>query len=299
MAQRGPAAPTAQLLARQDLDDRVRLELVAKTLAEEQLVLVLDDFEQNLLPGGSGFLDPDVGDILRVLADSPPRPAACTSRYPVPDAESYLRRVPIGPLSQAESRKLVLRLPKLQELDAAALAKDPARDRRPSPHARTVGRPGPRRTWTPAPGDPQAAATARPPEHRSGGRGRPVGRGPSNRDRARLAQRFPGGPVGPGPPGGIGSGPVAGGRIELAGLAGGSGPDAGRRGRVASWRRTWVERAIGRLQDLSLVHRFPDGSAWVHRWTAEGLARLDEAGCRASCVRAGRYRWWRRGERKP
>jgi hypothetical protein len=43
---------------------------------------------------------------------------------------------------------------------------------------------------------------------------------------------------------------------------------------------------------LSLVHRFPDGSAWVHRWTAEGLARLDAAGHAARCVRAGRYRWW-------
>jgi hypothetical protein len=54
-----------------------------------------------------------------------------------------------------------------------------------------------------------------------------------------------------------------------------------------------MERAIGRLQDLSLVHRFPDGSAWVHRWTAEGLARLEEGRFRARCVQAGHYRLWR------
>jgi tetratricopeptide (TPR) repeat protein len=54
-----------------------------------------------------------------------------------------------------------------------------------------------------------------------------------------------------------------------------------------------AERDLERLADLSLVHRFPDGSGWVHRWTAEGLARLDGAAHRERCVRAGRYRHWR------
>jgi tetratricopeptide (TPR) repeat protein len=54
-----------------------------------------------------------------------------------------------------------------------------------------------------------------------------------------------------------------------------------------------AERALIRLEDLALLHRFPDGSAWVHRWTAEGLARIDVTNHRARCIRAGRYRWWR------
>jgi tetratricopeptide (TPR) repeat protein len=53
-----------------------------------------------------------------------------------------------------------------------------------------------------------------------------------------------------------------------------------------------VRRALDRLEDLSLIHRFP-GGVWVHRWTAEGLARLDAGAHRGRCIRAGRYRWWR------
>ena len=48
-----------------------------KALAEEPVVLVLDDFEQNLAPGGDAFLDPDVGVYLGDLAGSVrKRPAA-------------------------------------------------------------------------------------------------------------------------------------------------------------------------------------------------------------------------------
>ena len=55
-----------------------------------------------------------------------------------------------------------------------------------------------------------------------------------------------------------------------------------------------IKHKLARLADLSLVHCFPDGSAWVHRWTAEGLALLDDkVRHRARCNRAGRYRWWR------
>ncbi|HYM97673.1 MAG TPA: tetratricopeptide repeat protein, partial [Candidatus Sulfotelmatobacter sp.] len=57
---------------------------------------------------------------------------------------------------------------------------------------------------------------------------------------------------------------------------------------------TAARDAIDRLADLSLVHRFPDGSVWVHRWTAEGLANFGDAALfRARCTRAGRYRMWR------
>ena len=55
-----------------------------------------------------------------------------------------------------------------------------------------------------------------------------------------------------------------------------------------------IEPALARLAGLSLVFRFPDGSAWAHRWTAQGLAAIDDPAAHAErCHRAGRYRWWR------
>src|SRR5262249_33555516 len=55
-----------------------------------------------------------------------------------------------------------------------------------------------------------------------------------------------------------------------------------------------VAQALALLEQMSLVFRMPDGGAWVHRWTAEGLARSqpgDLQGVR--WARAGRYRRWR------
>ena len=57
---------------------------------------------------------------------------------------------------------------------------------------------------------------------------------------------------------------------------------------------TSVRRPLARLADLSLVYRFPDGSAWVHRWTAQGLAGIDDTAAHFERrTRAGRYRLWR------
>jgi hypothetical protein len=51
---------------------------------------------------------------------------------------------------------------------------------------------------------------------------------------------------------------------------------------------------VGPVPQLRIGDLFPDDDVWVHRWTAEGLARLaDEAEHRARYVRAGRYRVWR------
>ena len=63
------------------------------------------------------------------------------------------------------------------------------------------------------------------------------------------------------------------------------------RRRATSWRPT---QSLRRLASLSLVHRFEDGDAWVHRWTADGLARLSDVDVhRARCRHAGQYRMWR------
>ena len=55
-----------------------------------------------------------------------------------------------------------------------------------------------------------------------------------------------------------------------------------------------AEAAAARLEALSLVHRFPDKTLLVHRWTAQGLVKFSDAAThRVRSIRAGRYRMWR------
>src|SRR5262249_25560133 len=92
---------------------------VAEMLASERLLVVFDDFEQNLVPGGDAFLDPAFDDVITGLADAADTGALLiTSRYPLPRADRFLGRVPVPALSEAESRRLILRLPALRDLDA-------------------------------------------------------------------------------------------------------------------------------------------------------------------------------------
>jgi hypothetical protein len=121
---RDAARQIAAGLLQPDLDDRVRFTLLAQALAEQPLLLVLDDFEQNLAPGGGQFLDADLPGLLQELVGAARRGRLLiTSRYPVPGLAAYLDRVPVGPLSPAESRKLVLRLETLKPLASAELAR--------------------------------------------------------------------------------------------------------------------------------------------------------------------------------
>ena len=120
---RGELRQRAGSLLAADLDDRGRFQLLGKSLAEDPVVLVLDDFEQNLAVGGGAFLDPDVAPLLRAAGPDAPRGRLLlTCRYPVPGMEADLHEVPIGPLSPAEARKLVQRLPRLKERAPAEVA---------------------------------------------------------------------------------------------------------------------------------------------------------------------------------
>ena len=113
----------AGLLVSLNLDDGTRFQLISKTLAEDPVVVVLDDFEQNLSVGGTVFLDPDVSLFFGILAQNASRGRLLlTCRYPVPGMEAYLHEVPIGPLGPAESRKLVQRLPGLKERTPVEIA---------------------------------------------------------------------------------------------------------------------------------------------------------------------------------
>jgi hypothetical protein len=101
--------------------------LVEQLLRREAIVLVLDNFEDNLTPvdGGSrpGYVvaDQELAGFLAAWVRSPGMSRLLiTSRYPftLPDqADQRLETLHLGPLSWAETRKLIWRLPGLDALD--------------------------------------------------------------------------------------------------------------------------------------------------------------------------------------
>jgi tetratricopeptide (TPR) repeat protein len=281
-------------LAGQGLDDRVRLQLIERALAEERVVLVLDDFEQNLVLGGGAFLNPDVADTLRGLAKAARRGRLLiTSRHSIPGADALLERVAIGPLSVGESRKLLLRLRALHASNPPDLARV----------MRLVN------------GHPRMLEFV--DALLQGGQGR-LQHVTDKLQALMVEQGVDADVCSDGLHGAVQRALELGARDilleELLNLArheqldepllqlavsnlpvtpGGlarmlASDDATQESDVPA-----AERALNRLSALSLVHRFPDGSGWVHRWTAEGLARVDVARYRSRCVRAGKCRLWR------
>ena len=84
----------------------------------ERLLVVFDDFEQNLTPGGGAFADPAIDEVITALADAAETGGLLvTCRYPLPGPDRFLARIPIPPLSAAELRRMFLRLPALADLD--------------------------------------------------------------------------------------------------------------------------------------------------------------------------------------
>ena len=108
------------LLSDRGLDDRPKLAVVGGLLAERRLLVVLDDFEQNLTPGGQEFLDPAISEVLDALADAAQTGGLLiTCRYQLPGPDRFLVRVPVPGLSAAELRRMFLRLPAIADLDPA------------------------------------------------------------------------------------------------------------------------------------------------------------------------------------
>ncbi|HEV3263863.1 MAG TPA: CHAT domain-containing protein, partial [Gemmataceae bacterium] len=98
-----------------NLPDNVRLPLICDLLAQRQLLLVLDNFEDNLAVGGGAFLDPALAQVMQLFY----RSAQCgkvlvTSRYPLPAGGDSLATQNLGPLTDSQTRKLLLRLSKLR-----------------------------------------------------------------------------------------------------------------------------------------------------------------------------------------
>ncbi|WP_322767000.1 CHAT domain-containing protein, partial [Frankia sp. Cr1] len=113
------ASVHAELVDRR-VEDTAKVEAVGRLLAQARLLVVFDDFEQNLTPGGERFLDPGFAEVFDGLCA-----AGCagrllvTCRYPVPDADSYLLPVGVPALSPAELGRLLLRLGSLAGVSAA------------------------------------------------------------------------------------------------------------------------------------------------------------------------------------
>ena len=262
----------AEQLRKPDCDDQERLELIETALAEEPLLLVLDDFEQNLDIGGGAFLDPDAGELLRRLSRNAIRGRLLlTCRHPLPGSPAGLAVVPVGPLSEAETRKLVRRLPGLmaQELSPAERA---ALLRRIGGHPRIL-------------------------EFLDGLLRQGVGRLPAVTERLDQALAQAGQKRGAGVSDlaeGVRQVVTLGMRDvlleELVALARERGLEevllqvavSGLETPVAGlvWmleragngvEEAAVEEALERLAALSLVVRPPSGGVWVHRWTVEGL----------------------------
>ena len=114
----------AGALIQPTLADEVRLQLLAQLLAGHLILLVLDNFEDNLTLGGTAFLDAATGPVLESLFRSCHQgKLLVTCRYPVPDSEPWLVPLLLGPLSTAQTRKLLYRLTELKDRPPAVLGK--------------------------------------------------------------------------------------------------------------------------------------------------------------------------------
>jgi hypothetical protein len=112
-------SPARDALRDPGVDETTKLRLVATVLAQLRIVLLFDDFEQNLTPDAHEFSDPGFGEIFTGLCDAASTGRVLvTCRYPVPDAEDTLYRLPLPGLSPAELGRLFLRMPTLRELSA-------------------------------------------------------------------------------------------------------------------------------------------------------------------------------------
>ncbi len=117
----GWLADALAVLSSPEVPDTAKVERVFALLEHARMLLVFDDFEQNLDVTGTtiSFSDPGFGEVFAGLCDAADRGRLLiTSRYPIPDAGPFVLAVPVPPLSRAELRRLLLRLPALRDLDA-------------------------------------------------------------------------------------------------------------------------------------------------------------------------------------
>ncbi|WP_239340160.1 tetratricopeptide repeat protein, partial [Frankia sp. CiP3] len=100
-----------------------KIARIRELLGEHRLLLLFDDFEQNLTEDGRRFADPGFAEVFADLARAggPGSPSGAgrllvTCRYPLPYRTVPFHRVDVGPLSGSELGRLLLRLPSLRAL---------------------------------------------------------------------------------------------------------------------------------------------------------------------------------------
>ena len=99
------------------LDDARRLELLSGALRDHRVLIVWDNFEDNLTADARVFADELSGVVVRQLLDGcVAGRILVTSRYPLPGCADALHEVTVGALSHAETRRMLLRLHGLRQL---------------------------------------------------------------------------------------------------------------------------------------------------------------------------------------
>jgi tetratricopeptide (TPR) repeat protein len=276
-----PRVPNPELrraLAIDCQDDNQRLTQLKVLLAEHRVLLVLDNFEDNLTLAGDAFRDPLLTQrqVLAVIAAARRGRVLITSRYPVPGTEDLLAREELGALTDAQTRKLLWRHETLRQLsrDDFQLV------------LRSIG------------GHPRMI------EYLHGLQNRGRARFPNvttllRRNAAAAGVKLSGSRT-------LTEAIEDARRIGTADilldelLATLDAGDAALLGQVAVFPRAVtpevIERCLvhpdldaasGRLAGASLLTR-ADGRLWVHRWTAEAIAGRDRAAYRECCASAGR-----------
>ena len=291
--------PLAEALRTGNIQDEARVDLVAQLLTNHKFLLVLDNFEDNLTAGGQEFSNDFNRQAIGAFCQAARTgKLLITSRYPVPGMQAWLASRHLGPLTAAQSRKLVLRLEALrsQEPESLALVQ------------RVIG------------GHPRMLeyldailrkGEARLPDvaNRLNAQLEELGidleeEAANFEDALSVAEKVGAGDIlleellgiaAERAPGNFNDAevlhqlavfPMA---VAASGVAfclnGGdaAGPEKVREAR----------RALGRLAALSLVTPMGDQGYWVHRWTAEALrGQIEEEAWRRNYRRAGEYLHW-------
>ena len=288
--------PLAEPLLAGNIPDETRVDLVGQLLGNYKFLLVLDNFEDNLTAGGKEFSNEFNQQAIGAFCQAARAgKLLITSRYPVPGMKAWLASDHLGPLTPAQSRKLVLRLEALRSQDPDSLALV----------QRVIG------------GHPRMLeyldailrkGEARLPDvaNRLTAQIEKLGidleeEAASFEEAVSVAEK-------------VGAGDIL--LEELLGIAAERSGDAEILHQLAVFpmavaasgvafclnganpaepeKVREARRALGRLAALSLVTPMGDQDYWVHRWTAEALrAYIEEEGWRAHCHRAGEYLAWR------
>ncbi|WP_165521722.1 CHAT domain-containing protein [Micromonospora zingiberis] len=99
-------------------DDVGMLGVIGELLRQWPVLLLFDDFEQNLTEDGQQFTDASFADVFPALCAAAQRGRILvTCRYPVPGGAALLHHIAIPPLTASELRRMMLRFDGFTELD--------------------------------------------------------------------------------------------------------------------------------------------------------------------------------------